>query len=40
MLKMDVPVVSQRTSCVVPMHPALGCTGRKNERMANVPAVN
>ena len=24
MLKMGVPVVSQRTPCVVPMHPALG----------------
>ena len=25
--KKDVPVVSQTTPCVVPMHPTLGCTG-------------
>ena len=25
--KKDIPVVSQRTPCVVPMHPTLGCAG-------------
>ena len=35
MLEKDVPVVSQRTQCVVPMHPTLGCTGTPFSNSSN-----
>ena len=35
MLEKDVPVLSKRTQCVVPMHPTLGCTGTPFSNSSN-----